>query len=423
MSSKHIVRQPIKDSESNIIGYEIHYHGDNSAFGDGGANSNEFMAANTIYNFLTANTNKLLKGALNFMTFTNTLLMKRTPALFGKDELVIQIDDSVIIHPLAMFMIKQYAKEGYKIAVNQFQFAPRYLAIMDTIDYIKMSVPHMEDSSIKHIVEMASSMGKICVAMDIDDEANYNRALKLGITVLEGNYVADKLSVKAHSSDYLHSNFFRLVSAVTKDDPDVEEITDIISVDATLTYGILKMANSLHFSVRKKVNSIKQAIVTVGLNELKQWVYLLSFNIDGEDFDAGTEELLRISLRRAMFCNKLMNFARAMPINRQDAYLMGMFSTLHYLIDAPMEEILEQLPITVEIKDALLKQEGRAGMLYGLIRAYEHADWTECDKLAEELGVPSEILTDTYFACVEELEVLWNELTNQEPVDLDNIKL
>ena len=45
------------------------------------------------------NTDKLLRGSLNFMTFTTTLLMKKTPHLFDKGELVIQIDDSVIIHP------------------------------------------------------------------------------------------------------------------------------------------------------------------------------------------------------------------------------------------------------------------------------------------------------------------------------------
>ena len=55
------------------------------------------------------------------MTFTTTLLMKKTPHLFDKGELVIQIDDSVIIHPLAMHMVQQYAKEGYQVAVNEFQ--------------------------------------------------------------------------------------------------------------------------------------------------------------------------------------------------------------------------------------------------------------------------------------------------------------
>ena len=99
-SSKYIVRHPIKDAESNIIGYEILYYGENQAYGGGeGSRTNEFAAADTIFNFLTQNTEKSLKGSLNFMTFTTTLLAKKVPRLFEKDDLVIQIDDSVIIHP------------------------------------------------------------------------------------------------------------------------------------------------------------------------------------------------------------------------------------------------------------------------------------------------------------------------------------
>ena len=161
MSSKYIVRQPIKNQENRIIGYEIQYHGENNAFGgENGAAANDFAAADTIYNFLTMNTDKLLRGALHFMTFTTTLLMKKSPRLFDKNELVIQIDDSVLIHPLAMHMIQQYAKEGDKIAVNEFQFAPRYLAMLDSIDYIKLNFHTTPELTLKNINEIAHSMNK-----------------------------------------------------------------------------------------------------------------------------------------------------------------------------------------------------------------------------------------------------------------------
>ena len=109
MSSKYIVRQPIKDRESKIIGYEIQYHGENQAFGgDKAAPANDFAAADTIYNFLAPDTDQLLRGSLNFMFLIVTLLMKKTPPRSYKTELVIQIDDSVLIHPLDMLMVQQY---------------------------------------------------------------------------------------------------------------------------------------------------------------------------------------------------------------------------------------------------------------------------------------------------------------------------
>lgn len=416
MSSKYIVRLPIKDRDNHIIGYEIQYYGENSAFGGGdSAAANDFAAADTIYNFLTLNTDKLLRGTLNFMTFTTTLLMKKSPRLFDKNELVIQIDDSVIIHPLAMHMIQQYAKEGYKIAVNEFQFAPRYLAMLDSIDYIKLNFQTMQELTLKNIIEIAHSMNKQCIAVGVDREELYQRALKLQVDAMEGTLVAEKMTQKTHNSGYMQSNFFRLMVAVIQDEPDVEEIERIISVDATLTYGLLRIANSRYFSLRSKVTNVRQAIMTIGLNELKQWVYLLSASNAENQMDEGAEEFLRLSLMRANFCSSLMNYAKDMPISKQEAYLMGMFSTLHYLIDAPLEEILEQIPIRDEIREALVHRTGRCGMLFDLTLCYERADWGKIDALAEELGIPANLLTSLYFSCMEEVNHIWNELTQQAP--------
>ena len=421
MGNKYIVRQPIKNAENKIIGYEIQYHGENQAFSGGDtAASNDFAAADTIYNFLTQNTVKLLRGSLNFMTFTTTLLMKKTPRLFDKDELVIQIDDSVIIHPLAMRMVQQYAKDGYQVAVNEFQFAPRYLGILDGIDYIKLNFQSTPELSLKNIIEIAHSMKKKCIAVGIDREELYQKAVKLGVDALEGTYVAEKLTTRAHSSGYLQSNFFRLMVAVTRDEPDVEEIEHIISIDATLTYGLLKMANSCYFAMRHRVTTVRQAIMTMGLNELKQWVYLLSASNAENQMEEGAEEFLRMSFMRASFCSSLMNYAKDMPISKPDAYLMGMFSTLNYLIDAPLEEILEQVPLRQEAKEALLHHTGRCGMLYDLALCYERADWGRIDELAEGLGIPTNLLTSLYFNCMEEVNRVWSEMTRPEPGQVAN---
>ena len=82
MSSKYIVRQPIKDSEGKILGHEILYHGENQAFTVENPQAREFASADTIYSFLTQNSTTTLRGSLNFMTFRcpctlSTSLQKR----------------------------------------------------------------------------------------------------------------------------------------------------------------------------------------------------------------------------------------------------------------------------------------------------------------------------------------------------------
>ncbi|RKJ78774.1 HDOD domain-containing protein [Butyricicoccus sp. 1XD8-22] len=417
MESKYIVRRPIKDREKKIIGYEIVYHGENMAYGseEPGQNANDFAVADTVYSFLTQNAEKSLKGSLNFMTFNTTLLMKKAPRLFEKESLVIQIDDSVIIHPLAMHFVQQYKKEGYRIAVNEFQFAPRYLSLIGEIDYIKVNVASMPEMTLHNVIEIAHSMGKQCIATNITNEELYQRALGMEVDALEGPYVAEQLATKAHTSGYLQSSFFRLMVAVTRELPDVEEIEQIISVDATLTYGLLRIANSAYFAMRNRVTTIRQAVMTLGIGQLKQWVYLLSASGENNMVDAASEEFLKLSFMRASFCSELMNHAKGVPISKGDAYLMGMLSTLNYLIDAPLEEILAEIPLPDEIRAALLTREGRAGKLFSLVLSYERADWSAINELAEELGIPTNLLTSLYFSCADVVDATWQQITCQEP--------
>ena len=92
--------------------------------------------------------------------------------------------------------------------------------------------------------------------------------------------------------------------------------------------------------------------------------------------------------------------------------MLGMFSTLNYLINAPMEEILNEVPVADEIKEALLNKSGRCGSLYELILSYEAADWKKITTLAAELGIPVNLLTSVYFVCMENVNMLWEQLTN-----------
>ncbi len=417
MGNKFIVRQPIKTSEGSVIGYEILYHGENQAYGadDASGKANDFAAADTIYNFLTQNTEKSLKGSLHFMTFTTTLLMKRTPHLFEKSELVIQIDDSVIIHPIAMHLVQQYKKEGYQIAVNEFLFAPRYLSLIGEIDYIKLNFSAAKnDATVHNIIEIAHSMGKRCIATEIRNEALYEKARKMGVDALEGPYVAEKMATKAHTSGYLQSSFFRLMVAVTRDEPDLEEIERIISMDATLSFGLLRMANSVFFALRHRATTIRQAIMTLGIGQLKQWIYLLSASNAENEIDSASEEFLKMSFLRATFCSELMNYAKHMPISKGEAYLMGMFSTLNSLIDAPLEDILSEVPVSNEIKQALLKHEGPCGALYDLVLSYERADWSRINGLAEALRIPTNLLTSLYFNCMDTVNNTWKQLSSTE---------
>lgn len=408
--NRYMVRQAIKDMDSHVLGYEIMYSAGHEAYGDG--SENEVSAAQAIYDFLMHNSEKALKDSRTFMTFTSSLLAKRTPHLFKNTDLVIQIDDSVIIHPFAMHLVQQYVKEGYEIAADEFQFMPRYLALLEYLSYIKINLKSIGASSAENIMRVAQSMNKKVIATGVDTKELCDLAKKLNVYGMQGEYVADKLANEVHQSTYLRSNFFRLVVAVTREEPDIQEIEQIISMDVTLSYSLLKLSNSAYFARRTKTTSIQQAIMTLGLNQLKRWVYLLSAGDEAEDDLTDSEEFIKISFMRASFASELQRYIRNPVLTRSEAYLLGMFSTLEYLIDAPMEEILADIPMVDELRDALLYHTGSGGKLLDLVISYEKANWKNITDNAEALGIPSNQLTTIYFNCMEEVNRIWNQMLN-----------
>lgn len=407
MINKYVVRQPIKDVNNQILGYEILIDAEKDSLYNP---SSDYAAADSISGFLAQNNEKIFNEKITFMNFTSNLLFKNTPMIFSRRNLVIQIEDNVIMHPLSMTLIQKFRKVGYQFAINDFQFAPRYFGLMEYIDYIRLNFKDGHKSSLSNIVKMSKGFQKTCIAYGIDTKEKYDMAVELGVDYFQGSYVAGILTTKAHKADYLQSNFFQLVVEITKDEPDVTAIEEIISRDASLSYALLKMVNSAYFAQRKRTSSIRQALVTVGLGQLKQWIYLLSFN-QNED-PAASEEILKVSFLRANFCAELWEYTKDMPIAKSEAYLMGMFSTLGNLMNAPLTDIMKEIPIADEVKVALLNHEGRCGLLYDLVLSYEKADWKHITECAQQLGIPTHVIAQIYFDCVDDVNVIWESLLN-----------
>lgn len=409
---KCVVRKAIKAVKAEeIAGYELLFQEDNDSL----YNNSEVNAANTIATFLMDNTGKIFNDKQIFITFTPSLLFRNTAKMFDKDKIVIQIEENLIIHPLASVMIEKHRKEGYQFAINNFQFTPKYFSMLEYVDYIRVDITGHEDrrtrDSMANMIQMAHGFGKSCIAYNVDSKEDYEMAASMDADYVEGQYVAEGMVTKMNKMEYLQGNLYQLIIEVTKEEPNLDELESIVSRDAALTYSLLKLANSAYFATRRRTASIHQALVTVGLNQLKQWVYLLSFE-STQEMNSGSEEVLKLSFLRANYAARLVSYLRPFPINRSEAYMMGMFSALEYIVDATLEEILQEIPISDVVKDAMIKHEGKAGKLFDLVLSYERADWKTTKTLANELELQTNILAQAYIDCVEEVNGIWESLTD-----------
>jgi EAL and modified HD-GYP domain-containing signal transduction protein len=181
-------------------------------------------------------------------------------------------------------------------------------------------------------------------------------------------------------------------------------VENIIARDVALTYSIFKLVNSVYYATKIKPNSIKQALVILGLAGLKQWIYLLSFRQGEEDLH---EDLVKRSFLRANYCSELYAYLKITGINESEAYLMGMFSTLGILLGVPLAEVLEEIHISDHIKEALIHNTGPCSALYNLVLSYEKADWKQINEYVGQLDIPRGKISQIYFNCVEKVNIAW----------------
>ena len=159
-----VVRRAIKDTRTGeVIGYELLFQGNR----DNLFAQPETSAADMISSFLMSNSNKFVSDKTMFITFTPSLLFRNTPKMFEPDKVVIQIDDNMVVNPLAKPFLKKYRRAGYQIAVSDFQFSLRYLDMLDDVSYIRLDMQRKEiyenereKNSIKNIIAMARGIHK-----------------------------------------------------------------------------------------------------------------------------------------------------------------------------------------------------------------------------------------------------------------------
>jgi len=410
----YIARQPIMNKDEKVVAYEILYHQDSSTL----YNQRDHRVANAIAKFFTQIDNSnFLEDKEAFLTFTPNLLMQNIPRIFVENKLVIQIEDNVLVHPVAQMIIQRYKKQGYRLALVDFEFNNRYFNILSSISILKVDFSNPDSEAITTAVSIARRFNKQVAAYNVNSPEAKAKAVELECDYLQGESIANMVSSKVRDTGHLESNFFRLMVSITKDEPEMAEIASIIELDVTLTYSLLKMVNSAYFALADKVKDVQQALAILGLGQLKQWVYLLSFNSDSGGV---SDELIKVSFQRANFCMELGSLIKGFTLSRSESYLMGMFSTLGTLMDVKLEDALGQLPVSDEMKAGLIHHEGKAGDLFNLVECYEKGDWNKLNRYAEQLELPVSAIAQKYFEVIEYVNEMWNELMRPFEVESDD---
>ena len=219
------------------------------------------------------------------------------------------------------------------------------------------------------------------LALNVDSYEDLRRCHAAGLVWFAGNYaLTPEPRQNPPRGTARHPLLLRLLALITHDG-DSHEIEDVIKQDAQLSYQLLRLVNSVHFSLNHHISTFGQAIAILGRRQLQRWVQLLLY---AQPAKGDRSPLLPRAALRAALMEELCGCSDGKCDN---AFLVGMFSLLHLLLGMDMKELLAPLNLAEEVNKALLERSGPLGPLIRIVDASETNDLDVLTAALAEAGL------------------------------------
>lgn len=293
-----------------------------------------------------------------------------------RDRLVLLADPTITPDAMYVERLKDLKKKGYKIAIRKLgdDKIKAYHEILLLMDYILLDHKKRDISKAKLYFSKVYPKMKLC-AVNVDSQEEFDELRKDGgYEFYEGDFF--RLPVTRGEEDVtpLKVNYIDLLNMVNDSDFELTKAADIIGRDTALVISLLKMVNRM--SVNSEITSIRHAAAMLGQKELKKWI---NTAVAKELCADRPNEITRISLLRAKFAENLAPLFE-LKMYAPELFLMGLFSVIDLILGRPIEDALEMVKLSKNIKDALIDHKGELAPVLDFIVQYERASWQEVSR-------------------------------------------
>ncbi|MGE7943302.1 EAL and HDOD domain-containing protein [Lysinibacillus xylanilyticus] len=384
-----IGRQPIFNLHEQIVAYELLYRSKNvNTFPkvDPDAATIDVL----VNSFLSIGIEEVTKGKPSFVNFTENLLMSQINEYLNPSQVVIEILEDVPLTPQLVERVIELKSYGFTIALDDFILNDEvqvYDELFAYIDYIKVDFllsPLLERMEIENKVKENFPHIKL-LAEKVETRNQFEVAKHSGYELFQGYFFEQPEIIKATDIPANTIQYLYIITLLKEEEPNIQLLAENIERDISLTYKLLQMVNNSEKRSKSKVRSIKQAIVLLGVSNLRKWIYLLAMreidmNADNDIF----KEVMRTSLFRAKVCEKLAKLSYKK--NFSEYFLVGMFSLIDTLLQRPMNVILQQLPFSEAISETILGNPTEMTPYLEFSIALDKLDWSSLEVLAPQLN-------------------------------------
>lgn len=392
-----IARQAIFDRSLKVYGYEL-LHRNSATAQKYQAASPQQSSASVLNGLFELGIDNISSNKKSFINFDYDFLFSDSIELIEPRNLIIEVLENTVVDQQLLERLTELRAKGYKIALDDFVKNIQTYPLLPLSHIIKFDLIETPLHRIEADVQRALSYRKILVAEKVETEVEFKQARAMGFHLFQGfffqkpNIVGRTSTKKSPKLSYL-----RILDEINQENPCFDRLTEIIKTDVNLVHRLLLTTKENGDQAEDLVQNIKQALVFMGLKQLKRWINILLLQ------DLATDkpgELTHLSLVRARF-GELLAENSPFYARKNEIYGMFLFSTLDALLDQPLDQALGDIALTVGVKQALIHHQGDLAPFLQLVYSYENGQWKNVQKMADRLGVDQDQISRYYVKAID----------------------
>jgi len=392
-----VARQPIYDTGMAVAAYELLYRESDSALKALVTDSRRATLRVIATAALEIGLDRLAAGVPVHINFPRELLAGGEMLLpLNPERVIIQVFDDVPATPEVLEALRVLRHRGHKIAIGDFSSRDSNRTLLTVADIVKVSLSREQGNGLARTVQELKAHKLKLIAEEVETIEQFERCMDLGFDGFQGAFLHHPETFKAMRVPSSKIGVLRLLTQLSKPDTSIDEVEQLVSQDMSMSYRVLRCINSSFYNLPRKVDSIRQGIVILGLDPLRQLCSLIAL----QGFDDRPPNLLVTAMARARMCEQLGKLIGAPDSG--PFFITGLFSMLNVLTGVPIRQLVDDLPLAPEIVGALTAEEGSLGAALHCVRAYERGRWKEVNFC----GLPQNVIRAAYVDAV-----FWSEET------------
>lgn len=368
MRRVHVGRQPIYNRDRGVHGYELlfraHEHAETAGLAPGDLATTQVIV-NTFTEF---GLDSLVADKLAFVNVTRPFVIGTMPIPFGPERAVLEILETIPADETVLRGCAGLVDQGYSLALDDFGWEPERLSLLPLCDYVKIDITGLDRTALRIAVERTKEAGALALAERVKDRADLEMCTELGYDLFQGHGLLRPEVVSAQSVTPSQLACLQLMSRLADPDISIVDVEDVVRTDLALNYRVLRAANAASSGLARRCDSIRDALVLLGLQRLRSWLLLMALADSGHP----DEEQLSTAMTRARTCELLA--ADVAGVRPESAFVVGVLSGLDLVLGIPMEAVVDRLPISDELRVALMGHQGPLGQVLDAVLAYERGD-------------------------------------------------